>query len=68
MMRQKQIFKNPAGVDTSKFPKAVDLARLKSEIYKLFITKLKTSPVDLNKLSEAVKNEVVKKTAYDELV
>ena len=57
-----------AGVDTSKFPKAVDLASLKSEIYKSFITKLETTPVDLSNLSEAVKNEVVKKTAYDELV
>ena len=67
-MGQKQILKNAAGVDTSKFPKTVDLARLKSEIYKLFITTLETAPVDLSKLSEAVKNEVVKTTAYDELV
>ena len=56
MMGQKQILKNAAGVDTSKFPKTVDLARLKSEIYKLFITTLETAPVDLSKLSEAVKN------------
>ena len=30
--------------------------------------KLKTTPFDLNKLSDKIKNEVVKKTAYDKLV
>ena len=34
----------------------------------LDINKLGTSPVDLSKLSNVVKNEVVKKTIYDELV
>ena len=29
--------------------------------------KLETTPVDLSKLSDAVKNDVVKKTVYDEL-
>ena len=29
---------------------------------------LETVPVDLNKLSNVVKNDVVKKNAYDELV
>ena len=29
--------------------------------------KLKTSPVDLSKLSNVVNNEVVKKTVYDKL-
>ena len=41
---------------------------LKSNIYKLGIGKLETTPVDLNQLSDLVKNEVVKKTLYDELV
>ena len=29
---------------------------------------METTPIDLSKLSDAVKNEVVKKTKYDELV
>ena len=60
--------KNAAGVDTFEFAKKVDLASLKSEIDKLDIGKLETTSVDLSKLSDAVKNEVVKKTVYDELV
>ena len=35
---------------------------------KLDIGKLETTPVDLSKLSDAVKNEVLKKTEYNELV
>ena len=60
--------KNAAGVDTSKFAKKVNLVSLKSEIDKLDIDKLETAPVDLSKLRDVVKNEVVKKTLYDELV
>ena len=41
---------------------------MKSKIDKLDIGKLETTPVDLNKLSNVVKNYVVKKTAYIELV
>ena len=41
---------------------------LKSEVDKLDIDKLETTSVDLSKLSDVVKNEVVNKTAYDELV
>ena len=51
--------KNAAGVDTSKFAKKVDLASLKSKIDKLDIGKLETSPVDLSKPSDVVKNKVV---------
>ena len=60
--------KNATGVDTLKFAKKVDLASLKSEIDKLDIGKLETTSVDLSKLSDAVKNEVVRNTLYDELV
>ena len=60
--------KNARVVDTSKFAKKVDLASLKPEIDKLDIGKLETTPVDLSKLNDVVKNEVVKKTVYDELV
>ena len=41
---------------------------LKAKIDKIDVDKLKTVPVDLSKLSNIVKNEVVKKTVYDELV
>ena len=61
IMWQKQIQKNTAGVDTSKFAKKVDLSILKSEIDKLDIDKLKSTPVDIIKLND-VKNEVFKKT------
>ena len=64
----KAVLKNATGVDTFEFAKKVDLASLKSEIDKLDIGKLETTSVDLSKLSDAVKNEVVKKTVYDELV
>ena len=38
-----------------------DLSSLKSKVHKLDIGKLETTPDDLSKLSDAVKNEVVKK-------
>ena len=41
------------------------LNSLKSKVSKLYIGKLGT---DLSKLSDVVKNDVVKKTEYDELV
>ena len=45
-----------------------NLASLKSRVDKLDIDKLTPVPVDLSKLSEVVKNVVVKKTEYDKLV
>ena len=53
--------KNATGAGALKFTKKVDLASLKSEIDKLDIGKLETTPVDLSKPSNEVKNEVVKK-------
>ena len=41
---------------------------MKSKADKFDIGKLKTTPVDLSKLSNVVKNDVVKKTEYDELI
>ena len=38
-----------------------DLSNLKSKVDKLFIDKLVPVPVDLSKLSDVVKNDVVKK-------
>ena len=44
------------------------MASLKTEVDKLDIDKLTPVPVDLSKLSDIVKNDVVKKTEYDKLV
>ena len=59
---------NIAHVDTSSFALKKDLASLKTEVDKLDIDKLVPAPVDLSKLRDVVKNDVVKKTAYDKLV
>ena len=45
-----------------------NLASLKTEVDKLDMDKLVTAPVDWSKLSDVVKNDVVKKTMYDKLV
>ena len=60
--------KNVTHVDTSSFALKTNLANLKTEVDKLDIDKLAPVPVDLSKLSDVVKNDVVKKTAYDKLV
>ena len=44
------------------------MASLKTEVDKLDIDKLVPVPVDLSKVSDVVKNDVVKKTPYDKLV
>ena len=64
----KDDIKNSTHVDTSSFAFKTNLANLKTEIDKLDIDKLATVPVDLSKLSNVVKNNVVKKTVYDKLV
>ena len=60
--------KNISNVDTSSFALKTNLANLKTEVDKLDIDKLVPVPVDLSKLSDVVKNDVVKKDAYDKLV
>ena len=45
-----------------------DLANLKADVDKWDIDKLVPAPVELSKLSDVVKSNVVKKTEYDELV
>ena len=42
--------------------------KLKTEVDKLNIVKLAPVPINLSKLSDVVKNDVVKRTAYDKLV
>ena len=60
--------KNISHVDTSSFALKSILARLKTEVDKLDIDKVVPVPVDLNKLRDVVKNDVVKKLVYDKLV
>ena len=57
--------KNISHVDTSSFALKTNLANLKTEVDKLDIDKLVPVPVDLSKLSDVVKNDVVKKTDYN---
>ena len=55
---------NISHADTSSFALKTRLASLKTEVHKLDIDKLAPVPVDLSKLSDVVKNDVVKKTDY----
>ena len=53
--------KNLSHVDTSSFVLKSNLASLKTEVDKIDIDKLAPVPVDLSKLSDAAKSDVVKK-------
>ena len=59
---------NISHVDTSSFALKISLANLKTEVGKLDVDKLVPIPADLSKLSNVVKNDVVKKTVYHKLV
>ena len=50
------------------FALKINLANLKTEFDKLDINKLVAVLTDLSKLSNVVKNDVVKKTVFDKLV
>ena len=56
--------KNITHTDSSSFASKTNLAALKTEVDKIDVNKLKTVPDDLAKLSNVVKNEVVKKTDF----
>ena len=60
--------KNVSQVDVSSFALKSNLASLKTEVDKLDIDKLVPVPVDLSKLSDVVKNDVVRETEYNTLV
>ena len=60
--------KNISHIDTSSFALNSNLASLKREVDKLDINNLVPVSVDLIKLSDVVKNDVVKKTVYEKLV
>ena len=53
--------KNVTHVDVSSFASKTNVANLKTEVDKIDTDKLKTVPDDLAKLSNVVKNDVVKK-------
>ena len=55
-------------VDTSGFALKTNLASLKTEVDELDIDKLVPAPVDLGKLSDVVKTNVVKKDVYDKFI
>ena len=53
--------KNISHVDASSFALKTNLASLKTKVDKLDIDKLVPIPVNLSKLSDVIKNDVVKK-------
>ena len=60
----KSDLKNITHVDVSSYASKTNLAALKSEVDKIDEDKLKTTPADLAKLSNVVKNDAVKKIDY----
>ena len=54
-------------IDTSSFALKTNLATLKTEADTLDVDKLAPVLGDLSKLSDVVKNDVVKKVVYDQL-
>ena len=59
--------KNITHIETSSFALKTNLPRLKTEVDKLDIDKLAPVTFDLSKLSDAVKNDVDRKTVYDKV-
>ena len=60
----KKDIKDITHIDASGFALKTNLAALKTEIDKIDSDKSKTVPIDLDKLTNVVKNEVVKKTDF----
>ena len=60
--------RNVSHVDVSSFAIKSNLASLKTEVDKIDADILKTAPVDLAKLSNVVKKDVVKNTECNKLV
>ena len=61
----KNDLKNITHVDVSSFASKTNLATLKTEVDKIDVDKLKRTPTDLAKLTNAVENGLVKKTDYN---
>ena len=64
----KNDLKNIMHLDVRSFASKTNLAALKTEVDKIDVYKLKTTPVDLAKLTNAVENDLVKKTDYNNKV
>ena len=60
----KNDLKNITHVDISSFASKTNLAALKTEVDKIDTDNLKTAPTDLVKLTNAIENDLVKKTVY----
>ena len=56
---------NITHVDVSSFASKTNLTALKTEVDKIDADKLKTTPADLAKFTNAVEHDVVKKTDYN---
>ena len=52
--------KKPLRADRSKFAKKVDLASIKSDIDKLYVAMLETTPVDFKNIKSCIDKEVAK--------
>ena len=61
----KKDLKNITHVDVSSFASKTNLAELKTEVDKIDTDKLKTGTTDSAKLTNAIENDVVKKTDYN---
>ena len=61
----KNDLKNITHVDISSFASKTNLAALKTEVDKIDTDNLKTAPTDLVKLTNAIENDLVKKTVYN---
>ena len=60
--------KGAADIDTSKFAKKADWASIKLNVDRLDLDKLEITQVYLSKISNAIKNDVIKKNIYDDIV
>ena len=56
---------NITHVDVTSFASKTNLAALKTEVDKIDADELKTTPAELTKLTNAIKNDVVKNTDYN---
>ena len=61
----KNDLKNITHVDVSSFASKTNLAALKTEVDKMEVDKVKTTPTDLAKLTNAVENDLDKNTDYN---
>ena len=64
----KAALKGAADIDTSMLGSKMELTSSKTKVNNLDTDKLKTVPADSSKLSNIVYNDVIKETAYNQLV